>query len=99
MAHLFHIGHYKPPPLPPLRLQELHQFFPRLLSNIFGFDHSSGWGLRLFNKTQHGDFHQLLQFMAPHGELFGLIGRLDTEGFIYEFPVECLPVYTLAYNG
>ncbi|XP_064382073.1 sphingomyelin phosphodiesterase 4-like [Halichondria panicea] len=74
-----------------LPIKELHQFFPRLLSNIFGFDHSPGWALLQFNKMQHGDFHQLLQFMAPHGELFGLIRKLDTEGFIYEFPVECLP--------
>lgn len=76
-------------------MQELHQFFPLLLSNIFGFDRNGGWGLSQFNRVKHGDFHQLLQFLAPHGELFHLIGKLDAEGFIYEFPVECLPVRTM----
>ena len=73
-------------------LQELHQFFPYLLSNIFGFDHFGGWGLCTFNKTLHSDFPQVLQFLSPDGEIFQLIAKLDAGNFIYEFPIKCLPV-------
>ena len=74
--------------------QELHQFFPHLLSNIFGFDQSGGWGLRTFSCTLHSDFPTLLQFLAPGGHLFQLIARLEGEKFLYEFPISCLPVST-----
>ena len=73
-------------------LQDLHQFFPYLLSNIFGFDRSGGWGLCTFNKTLHSDFTPVLQFLLPGGDIFQLIAKLDADSFIYEFPIECLPV-------
>ena len=75
-------------------LQDLHQFFPYLLSNIFGFDRSGGWGLCTFNRTLHSDFTQVLQFLLPGGDIFQLIAKLDADNFIYEFPIECLPVST-----
>ncbi len=73
-------------------LQDLHQFFPYLLSNIFGFDRSGGWGLCTFNRTLHSDFTPVLQFLLPGGDIFQLIAKLDADSFIYEFPIECLPV-------
>jgi hypothetical protein len=80
-------------------LQDLHQFFPYLLSNIFGFDRSGGWGLCTFNRTLHSDFTPVLQFLLPGGDIFQLIAKLDADSFIYEFPIECLPVSgTIAYN-
>jgi len=78
-------------------IQDLHQFFPHLLSNIFGFDRSGGWGLRAFSRTLHTDFPTLLQFLSPGGDLFHLIPRLDEEGFLYEFPINCLPVSVNVY--
>ena len=78
--------------LPSHITQDLHQFFPHLLSNIFGFDRSGGWGLRAFSYTLHSDFPTLLQFLSPGGDLFHLIARLDGEAFLYEFPIHCLPV-------
>ncbi len=77
-----------------VRWQELHQFFPRLLANIFGFDYGPGWGLRQFDKRLHSDFAPILQFLAPGGDLFQLISKLEEEGFLYEFPTSCLPVST-----
>lgn len=73
-------------------LQDLHQFFPYLLSNIFGFGHAGGWGLCTFNRTLHSDFDRVLQFLLPGGDIFQLIAKLDADNFIYEFPIECLPV-------
>ena len=34
----------------------------------------------------------MLQFLSPQGDLFQLIAKLEGEGFLYEFPVSCLPV-------
>ena len=78
-------------------LQELHQFFPYLLSNIFGFDHLGGWGLCTFNRMLHSDFPHVLLFLSPDGDIFQLIAKLDVGNFIYEFPIKCLPVSPIRY--
>ena len=40
--------------------QELHEFFPYLLSNVFGFDGTHGWQLKAFNQQLHADFQQVM---------------------------------------
>ena len=75
-----------------IHTQDLHQFFPHLLSNIFGFDRSGGWGLSTFSQKLHSDFPLVYQFLAPGGDLFQLISKLEGEDFLYEFPTSCLPV-------
>ena len=37
-------------------LQDLHEFFPHLLANVFGFDQGPGWQLRVFSAKLHSDF-------------------------------------------
>ena len=73
--------------------QELHHFFPYLLSNIFGFDHTGGWQLHTFNqKTSSVEFTEIYSFLCPGGEMFQQIARLDADKFYFEFPIGCLPV-------
>jgi len=70
--------------------QHLHQFFPHLLANIFGFDSTPGWGLgQVLEKPV---YDRLKMFLLPHGPLFKLIAILDNENYYYEFPTTCLPV-------
>ena len=78
-------------------MQKLHQDFPQLLSNIFGFDGTQGWNLAGCNiKTNVEEFNIIHSFLAPHGPMFQLISRLEEKNLHYEFPISCLPVrYTV----
>ena len=76
-----------------LYIQDLHQSFPRLLTVIFGYDGAPGWNLKTCNRKYHTqDFDVVSAFLSPSGEMFQLIAKLDHEGFLYEFPIKCLPV-------
>ena len=76
-----------------LSLQDLHQIFPRLLSSIFGYDGSIGWQLKICHRTQHQtEYNAGYGFLCPTGDMFKLITKLDDGGFLYEFPIKCLPV-------
>lgn len=74
-------------------MQDFHQFLPHLLSNIFGFDQTSGWGLRSLT-TSHPEFELVYTFLSPGGDIFDLLRKLDDKEFSYEFPLGCLPVCT-----
>ncbi|KAL5457125.1 hypothetical protein EMCRGX_G034365 [Ephydatia muelleri] len=81
--------------LSTLPVKELHHFFPYLLSNIFGFDHTGGWQLHTFNqKTSSVEFTEIYSFLCPGGEMFQQIARLDADKFYFEFPIGCLPLPT-----
>ncbi|CAI8026904.1 Sphingomyelin phosphodiesterase 4 [Geodia barretti] len=77
-----------------LPLKDLHEFFPHLLANVFGYDHSQGWQLRGFNAKLHSDFPTLLNFFSPDGHIFRLMGKLESTNSLYEFPISCLPTPT-----
>ncbi len=70
-------------------MQDLHQFLPHLLANIFGFDETSGWGLQCLCSS-HLEFNLLYPFLNPGGDLFDLLMKLDDREFVYEFPVVSL---------
>ncbi|XP_065197434.1 uncharacterized protein LOC135828928 [Sycon ciliatum] len=78
-----------------LSLEDLHFYFPHLLSNIFGFDGSDGWYLKTLNRAQHpNDFDAVLAFLQPStgGVLFSLIAKLQASSAMhYEFPIHLLP--------
>jgi sphingomyelin phosphodiesterase 4 len=75
--------------------KELHHFFPHLLSNIFGYDQTTGWCLKSLHPTAHKDNHTaVMNFLHVKGPIFELIGKLESEGYIYEFPVCHLPAPT-----
>ena len=74
-----------------LLVQDFHQFLPHLLSNIFGFDQTAGWGLRYLT-TSHPDFEIVYAFLNPGGDLFNLLAKLDDKEFSYGFPLGCMPV-------
>lgn len=80
--------------LPDLLTQDLHQVFPRLLANVFGFDGSMGWGLKVLHRTQYPqDFEAVLQFLSPNGTMFLLIEKLQRDPDVrFEFPMSYLPV-------
>lgn len=66
--------------------QDFHQFMPHLLSNIFGFDQTSGWGLRYLT-TSHPEFELVYTFLSPGGDIFNILMKLDDKEFSYEFPL------------
>lgn len=76
------------------RLQDLHAYFPHLLGNIFGYNGTDGWCLKMLTPRQHpNDFKLVLEFLQPDGFLFTLIGKLHAHcGMYYEFPIDLLPV-------
>ena len=71
-------------------MQDLHQFLPHLLANIFGFDQTSGWGLQ-YLYSSHMDFNMLYSFLIPGGDIFDLLMKLDDREFVYDFPVVSRP--------
>ena len=74
-----------------LSIQDLHQFLPHLLANIFGFDQTPGWGLRYLHSA-HPEFDLIYSFLNPEGDIFNLLMKLYDKSFSYEFPSACLPV-------
>jgi hypothetical protein len=73
-------------------LKELHQLFPCLLSSIFGYNGTIGWGLKLCHKTKHPrEFQHGYDFLSPQGDIFKLIEKLNENGLFYKFPIKCLP--------
>ena len=74
--------------------QELHIHFPHLLGNIFGYNGTDGWCLKMLTRHRHqNDFSLVLDFLQPSGFLFSLISKLlSHSGMYYEFPLDHLPV-------
>jgi sphingomyelin phosphodiesterase 4 len=66
------------------------------LADVFGFNGSMGWGLKILHRTQHPlDFEAVSQFLSPNGTIFALIEKLQRDPDVcFEFPVSCLPMAT-----
>ena len=76
-------------------VQELQEKFAGLLTSILDLvDHVDGT-----NKEIHvAEFCEAYQFLNPTGQLFQLIAQLEEEGFLYEFPITCIPVRLQWYS-
>ncbi|KAI6648950.1 Sphingomyelin phosphodiesterase 4-like [Oopsacas minuta] len=73
-------------------LREQHAAFPVILANIFGYDHTQGWGLTKLTPTSDPVTHRVVSsFIEPGGILFNLTGKLEQANMYYEFPLICLP--------
>ena len=73
-------------------LREQHAAFPLILANIFGYDHTQGWGLtRLTPTSDPVTYRVVSSFIDPIGHLFSLTSRLEQANMFYEFPLACLP--------
>ena len=73
-------------------LREQHAAFPLILANIFGYDHTQGWGLtRLTPTSDPVTYRVVSSFIDPAGLLFALTSRLEQANMFYEFPLICLP--------
>ena len=73
-------------------LQNLHGFFPQLLSNIFGYSGSTDWGLKTLSRDNR-EFDFVRRFLSPNGAVFKLIDMLQADDLHrYEFFISCLPV-------
>ena len=73
-------------------LQNLHGFFPQLLSNIFGYSGSTDWGLKTLSRGSR-EFDFVRRFLSPSGAVFKLIDMLQADDLHrYEFFISCLPV-------
>lgn len=74
--------------------QNLHGFFPQLLSSIFGYAGSADWGLKTLSRDKK-DFATVQQFLSPAGPVFKLIDMLQADDLKrYEFFINCLPIST-----
>ncbi|XP_022790636.1 sphingomyelin phosphodiesterase 4-like [Stylophora pistillata] len=74
--------------------QNLHGFFPQLLSSIFGYAGSGDWGLKTLKRNSK-DFATVHQFLSPGGAVFKLIDMLQADELKrYEFFISCLPIST-----
>ncbi|XP_068678556.1 sphingomyelin phosphodiesterase 4-like isoform X2 [Montipora foliosa] len=74
--------------------QNLHGFFPQLLSSIFGYSGGTDWGLRTLLRESR-DFAAVRRFLSPEGAVFKLINLLQEEDqHRYEFFITCLPFPT-----
>lgn len=75
--------------------QNLHGFFPQLLSNIFGYSGSTDWGLKTLSRDSK-EFTAVRKFLSPDGGVFKLINLLQADDqHRYEFFINCLPVSCL----
>lgn len=75
--------------------QNLHGFFPQLLSNIFGYSGSTDWGLKNLSRDSR-EFTAVRRFLSPDGAVFKLINLLQADDqHRYEFFISCLPVSCL----
>lgn len=75
--------------------QNLHGFFPQLLSNIFGYSGSTDWGLKNLLRDSR-EFTAVRRFLSPDGAVFKLINLLQADDqHRYEFFISCLPVSCL----
>ena len=73
-------------------LQNLHGFFPQLLSNIFGYLGNTDWGLKTLSRGSR-EFANVRKFLSPGGTVFKLIDLLQADDqHRYEFFISCLPV-------
>ena len=78
-------------------LQNLHGFFPQLLSNIFGYSGNTDWGLKTLSRDSR-EFANVRKFLSPGGTVFKLIDLLQADDqHRYEFFISCLPV-SMAYQ-
>ncbi|XP_067033554.1 sphingomyelin phosphodiesterase 4-like [Acropora muricata] len=74
--------------------QNLHGFFPQLLSNIFGYSGSTDWGLKNLSRDSR-EFTAVRRFLSPDGAVFKLINLLQADDqHRYEFFISCLPFPT-----
>ncbi|XP_013394836.1 sphingomyelin phosphodiesterase 4 [Lingula anatina] len=76
--------------------KDLHQIFPYLVENIFGFNNQPGWGVGTIAKsTQQLDYDMMRQFLSPGGPLIRVVYRLQADPMCrYDFPLSCLPFPT-----
>ena len=73
-------------------LREQHAAFPLILANIFGYDHSQGWGLTRLTPTSDPVTYRVVSgFLDTAGLLFALTSKLEQANMFYEFPLACLP--------
>ena len=78
--------------------QNLHGFFPQLLSNIFGYSGSTDWGLKNLSRDSR-EFTAVRRFLSPDGAVFKLINLLQADDqHRYEFFISCLPVSCLSVS-
>lgn len=78
-------------------LQNLHGFFPQLLSNIFGYSGNTDWGLKTLSRDSK-EYANVHKFLSPGGTVFKLIDLLQADDqHRYEFFISCLPV-SVAYQ-
>ena len=78
--------------------QNLHGFFPQLLSSIFGYAGSADWGLKTLSRDKK-DFATVQQFLSPAGPVFKLIDMLQADDLKrYEFFINCLPVSVSTFS-
>ena len=73
----------------------MSRFYTKLLADIFGLGDFPGWRLHSLNRKSPKDealFKIISGFMAPNGNLFSLIEKLQFENAVYEFPPTLLPV-------
>lgn len=76
--------------------QNLHGFFPQLLSNIFGYSGNTDWGLKTLSRDSR-EFANVRKFLSPGGTVFKLIDLLQADDqHRYEFFISCLPFPTRA---
>lgn len=74
--------------------QNLHGFFPQLLSNIFGYSGSTDWGLKNLSRDSR-EFNAVRRFLSPDGAVFKLINLLQADDqHRYQFFISCLPFPT-----
>ena len=78
-------------------LQNLHEFFPQLLSSIFGYAGSTDWGLKTLSRDSR-EFTTVRQFLSPGGAVFKMIDMLQADNLKrYEFFISCLPVSLITF--
>ncbi|CRK96885.1 CLUMA_CG009869, isoform A [Clunio marinus] len=73
-------------------IKDLQAFYPMLISHIFGYSKSIGWGLRTVTEKNSNDFKILYEFFHPHSSFFQLIYRLLNQSIKYEMKISELPI-------
>lgn len=72
-------------------IKDLQNFYPSLVSHIFGFQANPGWGLRTVTE-QMTEWRMLYEFFHPHGAFFQMIYRLLKDTVKFDLKIIELPV-------